>query len=240
MNTLVPPRPSGGFTLLELLIAVTLSAILALLMYRIIDAVLRSEQRISAHNQQLVELQRALQRIKQDLEQYIDRPRNSGYGEPVAALALSSVEGLSLSRHGWTLSALSPGLRSQLQAVQYQVIDSRDPRCLRAGDSDQAPQGALCLVRGYYRHLDQDDAEPYRWVVLLHSIEQWHWRVLYQDSPDQPAQWSTDWPLSTNASVVPTPLAIELTLEHSRFGPITRLVRLPKPWQWQGSPQEGG
>lgn len=58
-----------GFTLLEVLIAIALFALLGLASYQLLERVLHSERRIQQHEQQLRQLQRALDIFQRDLWQ---------------------------------------------------------------------------------------------------------------------------------------------------------------------------
>lgn len=62
-------KPQRGFTLLELVIAIAIFALLGLACWRLFDGVLRAERSISAHEQALRNLQRAVGLIERDVLQ---------------------------------------------------------------------------------------------------------------------------------------------------------------------------
>lgn len=96
-------KRSAGFTLLELLIAIAIFALLALGTYRMLDSVLASDRATRAQEQQLRELVRAMAAIERDLQQVNPRPVRDAYGEWRGALVGESGDNdsVELSRGGW-------------------------------------------------------------------------------------------------------------------------------------------
>ena len=74
-------RTSAGFTLLELLIAIALFALLGLGTYRMLEAVLQSDEAVRAQELQLRELSRAVWAFERDLQQVIGRPIRDEFGD---------------------------------------------------------------------------------------------------------------------------------------------------------------
>ena len=74
-------RTSAGFTLLELLIAIALFALLGLGTYRMLEAVLQSDEAVHAQELQLRELSRAVWAFERDLQQVVGRPIRDGFGD---------------------------------------------------------------------------------------------------------------------------------------------------------------
>jgi len=201
-----------GFTLLELLIAIALFALLGLATYRMLEAVLRSDEVVRAQEVQLRELGRAVWRLEQDLLQAVPRPVRDGYGDEQNAFIgqLSSMEGgaaLELTRSGWRNPT---GLRrANLQRVRWHL----------AGDS---------LERHYWVVLDRDvDSEP-RVQRVLDEVSEWRLRYL-----DAQNSWHEEWPPFDFGRGDPEdqarrlPVAVEVSFDHRRYGTITRLLRLP-------------
>uniref|UniRef100_UPI00332DB737 PulJ/GspJ family protein n=1 Tax=Pseudomonas sp. HY7a-MNA-CIBAN-0227 TaxID=3140474 RepID=UPI00332DB737 len=60
-------KPQAGFTLLELVIAIAIFALLGVACWRLFDGVLRAERSSSAHEQTLRGLQRAVALIERDM-----------------------------------------------------------------------------------------------------------------------------------------------------------------------------
>ncbi|MCQ4263191.1 type II secretion system protein GspJ [Stutzerimonas stutzeri] len=203
---------SAGFTLLELLIAIALFALLGLGTYRMLEAVLRSDEAVRAQELQLRELSRAVWAFERDLQQVIGRPIRDGFGDERNAFIgqLSGEDGapvLELTRAGWRNPT---GLRrSNLQRVRWRL----------AGQN---------LERVYWVVLDRDvDSEP-RVQRVLENVQGLQLRYL-----DEEAVWHEEWPPfdfgrgSPEDAAERLPVGLELSLEHARYGRITRLLRLP-------------
>lgn len=205
-------RDVAGFTLLELLIAIALFALLGLATYRMLEAVLRSDEVVRAQEDQLRQLGRAVWRLEQDLIQVVPRPVRDGYGDEQNALVgqLSSLEGgaaLELTRSGWRNP--TGMLRSNLQRVRWRLN----------GES---------LERLYWLVLDRDlDSEP-RVQRVLDDVTALRLRYL-----DAENSWHEEWPPFDFGRGNPEeqarrlPVAVEVSFDHLRYGTITRLLRLP-------------
>ncbi len=205
-------RTSAGFTLLELLIAIALFALLGLGTYRMLEAVLQSDEAVRAQELQLRELSRAVWAFERDLQQVVGRPIRDGFGDERNTFIgqLDGEDGaplLELTRAGWRNPT---GLRrANLQRVRWRL----------AGDN---------LERVYWVVLDRDlDSEP-RVQRVLEDVQGLQLRYL-----DEEAVWHEEWPPfdfgrgSPENAAERLPIALELNIEHARYGRITRLLRLP-------------
>ena len=206
-----PTRRAAGFTLLELLIAIAIFALLGLATYRMFDTVLRSDAQIRRHEVALRELARGLWTLERDLLQASPRALRDPFGDPRPALLGSSAgesgtASLELTRGGWRNPLGLP--RSELQRVRWRLQDDQ-------------------LLRDYWLVLDQAvDSQP-REQRVLSGITGWQLRYL-----DQDGQWLDTWPPQPAAAVDPLalqrlPRAIEVRLQHRQYGELTRLLRLP-------------
>lgn len=198
---------SAGFTLLEVLIAISIFALLALGTYRMLSSVLASDEAVRRNELQLRDLQRAFSALEQDLTQAGHRPIRDAYGDPrPALLGASDPQALELTRLGWRNPTGS--LRSNWQRVRWQL------------DGDT-------LQRRYWTVLDQAvDSQPQVQQVLSNVRS---WEVRYLDSQ---SNWLTQWPAEQTSntpsdSLQRLPRAVEIRLQHSHYGLLTRLFRLP-------------
>ncbi len=198
---------SSGFTLLEVLIAIAIFALLALGTYRMLSSVLASDETIRRHETQLRDLQRAFQVLESDLNQAGPRPIRDAYGDAQPALrGENQPTALEFSRLGWRNPLQRP--RADWQRVRWQL----------EGET---------LQRRYWNVLDQAvDSQPQVQQVLA---EVQGWEVRYLDSQ---GNWLGQWPAGQTgenpASLLPRlPRAVEIRLEHRRYGLLTRLLRLP-------------
>ena len=198
-------QTSSGFTLLELVVAMAVFAIMAAIAYSGLNNVLIARQLTETHSEQLHQLQLAMSWFARDIEQIVNRGVRSEYGEMVPPVVGNDFEGylLELTRGGWRNPANQP--RSHLQRVAYAVRDEQ-------------------LVRAYWRVLDRaEDSKPFE-NVLLDGVKSVEIRYLGADD-----EWRTSWPeLATTGSVAPAvlPRAIEVNVDTKQFGKITRLMRV--------------
>lgn len=197
-------RRAAGFTLLELLIAIAIFALLGLGTYRMLDSVLRSDASTRAHELQLRELVRAMAAFERDLSQAAPRPVRDPFGEPRPAMLGEEGEApaLELSRLGWR-NPLGVA-RAGVQRVRWQL----------SGEQWQ---------RHYWNVLDQaQDSQP-QVQQALDGVTRLQLRYL-----DGDGAWHASWPPegSDEEGVQALPQALELVLEHRRHGELRRLLRL--------------
>jgi len=112
-----------GFTLIEVLLAISIFAMISLASFSIFDGVLKSDENSRVHSQRLNEVQRAWLLIERDFLQLARRSMRIEGEAPLEGFIHNDIETLSSNdqsiafvRHGWT----NPGLlipRSDVQSV---------------------------------------------------------------------------------------------------------------------------
>jgi general secretion pathway protein J len=106
-----PAAKRSGFTLLEVLIAIAIVALLALMGYRALSALSESESRLSAEATRWRTLDLFFARLEADLREAVPRPARSGAAREAAWLAAVDAAGngaLAFSRAGPDF-AIDPG-----------------------------------------------------------------------------------------------------------------------------------
>jgi general secretion pathway protein J len=196
----------SGFTLLEILIAVMITAIMASMAYTGLNSILDTSHHTQSRDERFTRIQLSMNYLVRDLRHVLGRSSRDSYGEPhpsVETLDDGSYL-ISFSRTGWSNPADKD--RSHLQRVAY---------ALENGD----------LVRYHWNHIDQGPgAEPYR-MVLLDQVDTLDFEFL-----DERLETDTEWPpieLTGDDRInAPLPVGIRLKLTLPDWGPLTRTLAL--------------
>jgi general secretion pathway protein J len=198
--------PAGGFTLMELLVAMAIFAIVGTLALSGYTELQRQSEYAEQRLERTREVQRAVQTIVQDLAQLEARPVREPLGEArlPALLARDGAEyQVEFTRAGWSNTAGLP--RPTLQRVGYRM--------------DQ--EG---LWRDHWPVLDRTLAlEPVR-RRLLGSVRAVRLRFM---TPGR--EWVDRWPATeggTDAESRARPVAIEVVLDLEDWGEIRRIVEV--------------
>jgi len=212
-------RPHRGFTLIEVLIALAISAMVAVIAYTSLSSVLQGVDRLREVTDRTYEINRAMMILSRDLRQMVNRPVRDEFGEVEPALSGGELArfALSFTRTGWYNPGEYP--RSNLQRVNYRIEDDalwRDtyPVLDRAGNTE--PDTVLLL----------DGVENLRFG-FLGSLEQV--QVSTRNAALDTSDWVENWVPETGASgeQLAPPVAIEVHLELLDWGEIRRLYALP-------------
>jgi general secretion pathway protein J len=199
-----------GFTLIEILIASAIAAILAAMAFIAMEEALQNRERVRTAQARLVAAQFTMRSLVQDFSQLAPRPVRMQVGEGYAA-ALTGVPGaaaqVTLTRGGWSNPA---GIqRSSLQRVRYE---------LREG----------VLYRDYWMALDASvDPLPVQ-RALLDGVEGFTLRYM-----NDGREWQDNWPPPQSGEENQLrfqrwrPVAVEVTLQLTDWGTITRLIEVP-------------
>lgn len=219
-HTSSPPRlqSAKGFTLLEVMIAVSIFAIMGIASYQLLSGEIRTQQRLQQHAQLQDNWQRSMRRLSLDLQQIVARGIREDYGEPEAAL-FSDGQSLQLTRQGWG-NPLGRK-RSELQRVKYslQTLDSATinyvPRTENTSDTQSVVQ------REFWVNLDRAPGSKALEQSLFIGASDLNFRFFDEKN----RQWIAQWPPNEDAKRT-LPQAIEVNLSSDRYGDLQKLVNL--------------
>jgi general secretion pathway protein J len=192
-----------GFTLLELLVAVAIFAVLSAMAYGGLSNVIDNSQQTEVTMQRLQQVQLAMLKISRDFTQLAQRNIRDEYGNSKDYI-LTGEDGdifIEFTRGGRRNPAEL--LRSHLQRVAYKLEENQ-------------------LFRLDWPHLDRTrEMQPYE-SVLLDQVEKASVRFL-----DMKNEWHDEWPplnaISQDGNDSETLSAIEFTLELQDWGELVRL-----------------
>jgi len=194
------PKSQDAFTLLELLIAMSIFSILSLMAYSGLQSIITTKAHTEAVSQRLVKLQQAFMFIGRDIEQATSRSVRDGFGDVQPAMLGGAFgrELLTLTRAGYSNPLQLK--RSRLQRVAYRLEDDK-------------------LLRLSWRMLDQDFNQQPQSRELLEKVERVD--IRYFDRAAQPQlQWPSGFGENDNILL---PAAVEITLTLEDMGEVRRL-----------------
>ena len=115
-------RPmQAGFTLVEVLIAMAITAFVSVLSYQTLSTALVGIESARAESERLYEINRAFTVLSRDIRQLTNRPVRDEFGQLASAVSGGELarDPLRLTRSGWHNSTGAP--RSTLQRVAYRL-----------------------------------------------------------------------------------------------------------------------
>ncbi len=186
-----------GFTLLELLIAIAVFAIMSVMTYSGLHILLDAKAQTASKSAQLEALQMTLYLLNEDLAQIAPRTVRDNYGMVESAFRSNAKDGevLSLTRSVPQWSAYPTG--SQLQRVSYRL-----------------EKGSL--YRQVWTALDRTQQSQYQRRKLMDTSTV---QLRFFDQ-----QWSDYWLADSNS--LRSPKAVEISLAAGDWGLVTRLFYL--------------
>lgn len=215
-----------GFTLLELLIALAISAIVAFATFRLLNNSVTVRDGLQQQSEFTSKLARAMRFIETDITQLNPaRTVRNAFNEQEDAIMLD-FEGLSLTRGGWVNSTFYPYERSTLQRIRYRIAQPGSELC---PNTENSAEGG-CLIRSFRTHLDDDGSLLWRHQQLLPGITELEWRFLIFNAATNAREFTDLPPQESPATgtVEDILYAVEMTLEvngqtHQRLFQVPRL-----------------
>jgi len=204
VNIRLQPGPQGGFTLLEVLVAMAIFSIVAYMAYGGFAAVLKQQQIVEQTSSRLRAIQFTMRQIDNDFRQLQPRPVREELGEGWKNALVADVrelQAVELTRAGWP-NPLGRA-RPALQRVAYRLEDG-------------------ILIRSYWPVLDRLLEEEPVETELLEGVREFTLRFL-----DEDGEWQEQWP-SAGIPGDPRllPRAVEIVLELEDWGEVTRLLEV--------------
>ena len=198
-------RRNSGFTLLEVIIALTVFAILGTLAFSGLNSILKWQSDLEEKSSQIQAIQLTLKYLERDINQAIPRTIRDQFGDSQPAFLLNTDNEISFTYSGWRNPA---GLsRSVIQRISYSIDEDNN------------------LVRHSWNRLDGALEVDSREVVLIEDIDEISWEFVSQDN-NLVDQWP---PINAGPDdITSLPRAVEVTFSVVPFGEIVRIFTVPQ------------
>jgi general secretion pathway protein J len=207
-----------GFTLVEVLVAMAITALVAVVSYSALSAALASAERLRVSAQRAQEIGQVMAMLSRDIRQTASRTVIDEFGQRTPAVMGGELarDMLTVTRAGWHNSTGAP--RGTLQRVDWWLEEET-------------------LWRGYFPVLDITPGTERIETAVLDGVERFEVRFLpnvaaleiNRDDVIDRRNWEDSWvaDLSQPDQGLPPPVAVEVTMEVSGLGEVTRLYVLP-------------
>jgi general secretion pathway protein J len=240
---------SSGFTLLELLVAMFIAAVIFAMGYGTINQAVKNRTGLQEQQQKLLELQTAVRTMEQDFVQLVQRPIRDPVGgtyQPCLVANPTSTTGSSRSSLSSSSSSLGSSGTLSSNGVQPLVALTRGGWTNPTGLQRPSLQRVAyyfqdgTLRREYWTVLDPTQTStPVRRDLMTHlksvslrylDVQAGRAQVQGQTQDlSESGNWSLIWPPLNGANQDNRryrPIAVEITLETEDWGKIVRIVEI--------------
>ncbi len=195
-----------GFTLLEILVATVILAVMGLMAYRAVSEAQVAVASADGHMGRLRQVQRAMHVLVSDFRSLAPRPVRESIGDGYRAALLRDPNAISLvemSHAGWPNGAGTP--RGTVQRVVYRLEEGM-------------------LIREHWNVTDPTLSTPSVKRELLDKVERIEIRYMKAGR-----EWIAQWPQFGNTvdeGFHTRPIAVEITIVLADYGELRRLVEV--------------
>jgi general secretion pathway protein J len=230
-------RRQRGFTLVELLVALFIAAVMFAIGYGAIQQALTSHETLKDQQAHLLELQNAVRVMEQDFVQVAPRPVRQAIGDepaqPALAGSLSSTQGaLSSPTTGSITGSTTGSTTGAPPIVAFTRAGWANPKGLQRTGLQRV---AYFLENGTLRREHWNVLDPTLASTTTRRELLTHVKAVTIRYMDVNHQWQEQWPPATNTVLVGTsqeqslrqrPLAVEITLDTEDWGKVVRIVEI--------------
>ena len=229
---------SGGFTLIELIVAMFITAIIFAVGYGSINQALRNHEQLKEHQARLSELQDAVRVMVQDFSELAPRPIRDQLGQ------------------NWLACITTQSTTTQADVTSDSDSSSPDSSSPDSApvESDTAPDDGgpdlVAFTRAGWANaagIQRPTLERVSYRFAKGTLRRMHWAVLDSTEGTQPVrrdllthvksvtfrfmndsrQWVDVWPATGATTLRSRPFAVQVTLELEDWGEIVRIVEVP-------------
>jgi general secretion pathway protein J len=194
-------KMAAGFTLLEILVALFIFSIIALIMTHALHIVFESQERTESRAARLANLQIATLFLAHDLSQATNRPIINAGGSIEPAF-IGKPDNVTFT-HGGDTNPQGELLRSTLQRVKYSNSDKK-------------------FIRETWQVLDQISTSKSDQRQLLDDVTEIRFEYL-----DDKGKFGNRWPPANKTQALPLPNAVKIFLTLAHWGTISQIYVIP-------------
>ncbi len=191
----------SGFTLLELMVAITVFAFMSAAAYSGLHNSIKADENFRRSMKEVEAVQMTFVLLEKEIAQRVPRPIRDEFGDEEPALVLEAGRELTFTRGG-NFSALQMQ-QAELTRIRYGLYSRLE------GD---------IFARSYWKNLDRVQGDEPLTTTLLKDIQKLEIKIL-----DNQNTWHDSWPAPDNTL---KPRAVEVILEKEGWGEIRRLIQL--------------
>ena len=196
-------KSQHGFTFIELLIAVTVLAIMSTMAYSGLNSVLKSHEILTRQQDDFNQISQLVSQLQRELRQIVPRPVHDKYSSLIPALKLETANGILFSFTRAGIPNPSVLQRNSLQRIDY----------LFAGQT---------LKKQIWLTIDRNNSADYKEEIVNNHLTLFKIEVLGFDG-----LWYSQWPVNNNEAIDALPKAIRFRFATQESGEISRIVELP-------------
>jgi general secretion pathway protein J len=236
MMSRCPHARAQGFTLIELIVALFITAIIFSVGYGGINQSLRNHEQLKEHQARLSEVQNAVRVMVQDFSELSARPIRDPLGQNwLASLTTQMAD------------ASSSSSASSAPAAPDADADADDEAEPSANDGTA---DLIAFTRGGWANpagVQRPTLERVSYRFVNGTVRRMHWAVLDGTEASLPVRrdllkhvksvafrfmndqrvWVTQWPAVGSSNLRSRPFAVEITLELEDWGHIVRVIEVP-------------
>jgi general secretion pathway protein J len=221
-------RGHRGFTLVELMVALFIAAVMFAIGYGAIKQALASHESLKDQQAHLLALQNAVRVMEQDFVQLAPRPVRQPVGDEPAQPALAGGVSGTLG----TQSALNGSTTGAPPLVAFTRAGWANPRGLQRTGLERV---AYYLENGTLRRENWSVLDPTLASTTTRRDLLTHVKAVTIRYMDVNHQWVEQWPPTTNTTLIgqfqeqmlrQRPLAVEITLDSEDWGKVVRIVEI--------------